>query len=458
MAARTSVGVGIGLTIALLGVSTLALFVLTLVFWSDLQKTRGERDTFVSETKAFVSPGEMNSDDMRALKAEAEKNKKTVAAYMQESARTLSQKLTGTARPGIAEVVKSVDGLLGAEQTSVQALLADKDAKIAALTKSAADADASRQAALSDLNSQVALTKRQKEDLDKGVAAMSKDVSKVTSEADAYRAALEKARAEMAAAMDRAKRESEDKEAALNSKIAKMNEELLVAQGKIRSLSEKNRASALRPSDEAALVDAEVIGVDPSSGSVFINRGAKNHVVLGMTFEVYPDPAAIRPDPSTGEYSRGKASLEITKVDDSTATARVVRGARGQPVVRGDVLANAIYDPSKVYTFVVYGNFDSGDGAPTAEGQNDVKALIEQWGGKVGDTLAGDVDFLVLGARPVLPPAPPANAPVPVVQEFLRLQRMVKEYDRLLEQAGATSIPVLNQNRLNTLIGKSGTR
>jgi hypothetical protein len=27
-------------------------------------------------------------------------------------------------------------------------------------------------------------------------------------------------------------------------------------------------------------------------------------------------------------------------------------------VVRGDVIANAVYDPKKVYTFLIRGNFD----------------------------------------------------------------------------------------------------
>ena len=72
----------------------------------------------------------------------------------------------------------------------------------------------------------------------------------------------------------------------------------------------------------------------------------------------------------------------------------------------------------------------------------------------LGD-LQGDVDFLVLGERPVLPPRPGNDAPLELVQEYIRLDRIVQRYDRLLEQARATSLPVLNENRLYTLLGAS---
>jgi len=39
------------------------------------------------------------------------------------------------------------------------------------------------------------------------------------------------------------------------------------------------------------------------------------------------------------------------------------------------------------------------------------------------------------------------------VLEYIRLNRIVQEYDRIFQQAAATSIPVLNQNRLATLTG-----
>jgi redox-sensitive bicupin YhaK (pirin superfamily) len=119
------------------------------------------------------------------------------------------------------------------------------------------------------------------------------------------------------------------------------------------------------------------------------------------------------------------------------------------------VIANALYDPRKVYTFLVYGNFDvNGDGRATAAEADQIRALIEGWGGKVVSDLSGNVDFLVLGQRPQVPPKPGAGQPIAVVQEFIRLDQAAQRYDTLFQQASATSIPVLNENRLYTLIGK----
>ena len=61
--------------------------------------------------------------------------------------------------------------------------------------------------------------------------------------------------------------------------------------------------------------------------------------------------------------------------------------------------------------------------------------------------------LLVLGQRPQLPPAPNSGTPLPVVNEWMRLNDIAVRYDKLLEQAVATSVPILNQNRLYTLTG-----
>jgi len=197
-----------------------------------------------------------------------------------------------------------------------------------------------------------------------------------------------------------------------------------------------------------------VLAVVDADGTVYINRGRNDRIVLGMSFEVYGDASQIKRT-ADGDYSRGKASLEVIRLDDNSATCRVTRATRGNPVTKGDVIANALYDPHKTYSFLVFGNFDADrDGRSTPTEAGEVKAIITGWGGRLADSLSGDVDFLVLGTRPVVPPQPPADAPTALLQEFIRQRNIAREYDRLFEQAAATSIPVLNENRLRTLIGR----
>src|SRR5690606_30821755 len=79
-----------------------------------------------------------------------------------------------------------------------------------------------------------------------------------------------------------------------------------------------------------------------------------------------------------------------------------------------DIIANAVYDPNKTYKFVIDGLFDiDGDGITNRYETQDLAALIEQWGGTVEDEVVGDIDFIVLGEKPTLPPPPGPGAPSP---------------------------------------------
>ncbi len=455
MAARTSTGPGLGIAIALLGILTLALFVLTFVFLGQKQNAEKERADLAAASKAIVAETERNTDSVRGLIEEAGKSGSSVVMHVQNQQRDLALKVTGNQNAKATEVIDAINKALGEQGGNLLGTLATRDAKIAQLDKSNKDAEAARQAALADLQSQAGITKRQKDDYDQGLTALTADIGKYKSDIDAARGELDKARGEMGTAIDRNKREFEDKEADLNSRIAKANDDLLVAQAKVRELQSRLGGQTLKPADEYALVDGEVIGIDASGSNVFLNRGRSNKIVLGLTFEVYTDATSIRPDPRSGEFNRGKATVEVIKIDADSSTARIIRNPRGNPVVKGDVIANAIYDPKKIYTFLVYGNFDfNNDGRFSAEEQVDITVLVNQWGGKVTETLTGDVDFVILGLRPIVPPAPPVDAPPAVVEQHVFEVRKQQQYDRLLQQATATSIPVLNQNRLFTLIGR----
>jgi hypothetical protein len=103
---------------------------------------------------------------------------------------------------------------------------------------------------------------------------------------------------------------------------------------------------------------------------------------------------------------------------------------------------------------MVEGLFDTnGDGRESRYERDELAALIERWGGTVVDEITGDLDFMVLGAKPVLPPAPAVGAPIAVINEYNRLGREIQRYEELQLAAEATSVPLLNANRLQTLIG-----
>jgi len=212
----------------------------------------------------------------------------------------------------------------------------------------------------------------------------------------------------------------------------------------------------IKPENPATLVDGTVIDTVRGSEEVFISRGRQSHIVRGMTFEVYDDPGSIRIDPRTGELPRGKASLEVIDVSDVSSTCRITRTVPGRPVVRGDIIVNAIYDPEYRFKFLVHGKYDVDlDGRPTELEAEFLRNLVVEWGGEViiGETLPGNLDFLILGEVPPKPINPQVDAPDHVIDAWLRANVAYDKYHELQRQAMDAQIPILNANRFFILIG-----
>ena len=199
----------------------------------------------------------------------------------------------------------------------------------------------------------------------------------------------------------------------------------------------------------------------PPRSAAFIpvgGLGIADRLVVGLPFEIYSGLTNIKPGPN-GEYPPGKATIEVIRIDDTSSVARIIRENAGTPIIRGDAIANAVYDPRKQYSFAVFGNFDTDrDGIPTPQGRQDVRAMITQWGGKVSEDIVGNTDFLVLGTKPALPPQPKSTDPVELIQRFLMLKQESQKYDELFDAAQKAGIPVLNENRLYTLTGAHAQR
>ncbi|MCL4212133.1 MAG: hypothetical protein KJZ68_15890, partial [Phycisphaerales bacterium] len=242
----------------------------------------------------------------------------------------------------------------------------------------------------------------------------------------------------------------------LERSIDSIRSDLALKDSQLGMLQRIINESRLKAANPAALVDGRVIDNATGDGQVFINIGRQHKVSMGMTFEVYDSETQIVPDQFTGEYPRGKASLQVIRVSETTSTAKITRSVPGRPVVRNDVIANAVYDPTKEYMFFVHGKFDmNGDGRPSEAETDLVRNLILQWGGKVveGDTLRGDADFLLLGVQPNEPPPLRANPTPEEVRIWAEQKAAGDRYNRLLQDAMKASIPVLNQNRFLILIG-----
>jgi hypothetical protein len=283
---------------------------------------------------------------------------------------------------------------------------------------------------------------------------MGEQIEQQRAEVDTYRRQVQEATDNMDSRVAGIRADYEAEKSDLVGRLNAAQQTVLDLEEQLAKLRQTSRDVTLAPLPEAGLADGSILNVFPQDNYVVIGRGRADKVVLGMTFAVYSQGTTIRPGPD-GTYPRGKAAIEVISIDQNSSRARIIGSTAGDPIVRGDIIANAVYDPEKIYKFVVYGNFDTNrDGIATPQERLNIEAMIDRWGGNVQDDLGGDVDFLVLGERPILPPPPPGTAQIELVREFVRLREVVERYDELLARAQSTSIPILNQNSLATLIGR----
>jgi len=459
MAGRTSTSFGVAATITILGILCLALFVVSAVFFGKYNDAKRNVDSLTSTQAEIIADGERNSDDVRLLKNEALRaGGKSLVGYLLKSQQDMMQAVTGSKRDSFATFQTRIKDIPGADTGPLLSVLGARDAEVKRLRDEYAKADAARVQAQTDQKNAVDRIRGIEESHQRTVDALSAEVGQYRSEVETYRTGADdyKKRMDEQAAKDRTAFDETRRN--LEKQLAKLTDEKLILENQLAVLRGQKNLETFRGRPEESLVDGDVIGLNSADKTVALSIGAKQKVALGMTFAVYGDGNAIKPD-ANGRYAPGKATLEVISVDDSSSTARITSEVKGNPVVRGDVIANALYDPAKVYRFVVFGNFDTDrDRLATSLERQDAENMIRAWGGEIVPDLSGEVDFLVLGERPLLPPRPDAAAPIEVVQEFIRRQRDVERYDALFKNAVSTGIPTLNENRMYTLIGKSPAR
>lgn len=457
MASRTSTSVGVGVALTLLGLASLGLFITSAVLYGKFNQSQRELNEAKVGIRDFIRDGERQQDDIRQLVEAAKRAQgQSLVAYLVKSNKEIASAVTGNSNDTVDRLLEQMRAESAKSNNSPLLRLAQERAsKVDELNTKLEQVEAARLAAQTDLKNEqervAGIVTRHNET----VAALNKEVGAYKDELGQYRSGIENVRElaekQFASQMESAKaRETE-----LSGRVSDLQQRALILEDQLARLRGERSKTTARGTSEDALVDGAIIGVDAAQRQVFLNIGRTQKAVIGMTFAVYNDANSIKTD-EDGNYKPGKATIEIVNVGQDSSTARIVTETKGNPIVTGDVIANAVFDPMKIYKFVIYGNFDTkGTGMATASGRTDIAAMVTSWGGEVKDDLEGDVDFLVLGERPVLPPRPGVDQPIEVVQEYVRLERAVNKYNELLKQATAMGLPVLNENRFYTLTGQT---
>ncbi|MHC4653275.1 MAG: hypothetical protein ACYTES_20755 [Planctomycetota bacterium] len=456
MATRTSSGTGVVVSLVVFVLCTVFLLVLTIVFYSGKAKAT-EMDAQSTLAK-YVTREQRQRESIQAIEGTVNpKRGESVVRHLQEEYQELMTYVSGN--PTLS--YQSLQGQLrnygvGEDSTVRDALqklnsdLNEREQQLDARTMEMASA----RNEINDLDEEMQRTKEaHQEEMD----AVTGKIAAYEKAAEDYRAELRKVKGEYYSAIDRLRERYEGDIARLENEKDALFQERVVLKGRLDELQEILSVSRLQAQDPSTLVDGHIVDTIGGSDEVYIDRGRKDRIVLGMTFEVYDNESALQDvDRLTGELPRGKASLQVIQVRDTTSKCMITRAVPGRPVVRTDVIANAVYDPNYVFKFMVHGKFDvDGDGKPSEAEAEYLRSLIVSWGGAVvsGEMLPGDLDFLVLGMEPPLPPDLRPDATEFQIDDWVRKRRAYERYHELFHQASEAQIPVLNANRFFILIG-----
>jgi hypothetical protein len=206
--------------------------------------------------------------------------------------------------------------------------------------------------------------------------------------------------------------------------------------------------ATFRPSAESTsllqITDGYIVQTVPGERIVYIGLGTKDHVKPGMTFAVY---SRVRGIPADG---KGKATIRVNNVFDTTSECEVTTTTVGDPVMDGDIIANPVYDRNRKFNFVVAGDFDLNyDGKIDDPDGEQVRRMIQDWGGSLQKTVDTRTDFVVLGVAPMPPSTTGDNAD----EARAKQAAGVKAFDTIRQEAKSLGIPVLTRTQFLHFVG-----
>jgi hypothetical protein len=266
--------------------------------------------------------------------------------------------------------------------------------------------------------------------------------TRITTARDSAIAQSEQFKEDTARAQDRLAAERQ----AWSKQKEKLEREVSVLQNNLKELTQELATFRKVPTETG--VDGTIINIAEQGEVAYGDLGKKDGVLLGMTFSIFAPTELGKTTPEP------KAQCRIVKIMDNSCELRVYTVKRDNPVVVGDVLHNPIYDRLRRLRFVMVGKMDiDGDGVDDSE---QLKALVQEFGGRVDTGLTVQADFLIVGEEPTVVAPPGMDASPMERQAYEEHRKAFIEYTEAKARAENFSIPVLSLNRFLGLVGIAG--
>jgi len=454
MAIRSGAGTGVIVSLVVFVLATVFLLVLSIVFYVGNREQIETVRNAESMLQVYATSRERSDDYVIKFVALADAANQSVTGYLNDQLEQRNRMLTGNPSETIERLQIQFSGNVSESsplvltltnlQSQIKSVKQELDARVEELASSHETIQSLNDQLVSQAQSKKAEVQRVKvewQDVQDGADSLN---VKSDDEFDRRKNYLDEVREENIERMQDAEERVEE--------LIGERAQLLSTIDDLRSKINSNRMNTVDPS---LLVDGRVLEVG-SGNEVFINRGELDHIVLGMTFDIYESASQLRFDEG-GNLPRGKATIEVVKVGPTTSTAKIKRSTSSQPIIRDNIIVNPVYDPDYKFSFIVHGNFDAdGDGEPESN-NSFIKNQISRWGGIVIEddgVIPGDLDFLVLGITPRKPTHQPSRGASPAMMDaYAKQQRAYDDYENLQEAAKAAQVPILTANRLDVLTG-----
>jgi hypothetical protein len=195
-------------------------------------------------------------------------------------------------------------------------------------------------------------------------------------------------------------------------------------------------------------VDGHIVNIAQGGVVAYADLGKKDGVLLGMPFAIFSPTELGKTDPQP------KARARIVKIMDNSSELRIYQIQSESPVIVGDALHNVVYDRQRRLRFSLVGKMDvDGDGVDDVE---QLKALVQEFGGRIDVRLTVQTDYLVVGEEPTVGVSPGGSASPQEQQAYEQARLRFIEYSRTKAEAEHFGIPILSMNRFLGLVGIVG--
>jgi len=226
----------------------------------------------------------------------------------------------------------------------------------------------------------------------------------------------------------------------------KLDKEILTLNNKLKALSHEVISYRRVPSESG--IDGRIVSVGEEGVVAYGDLGKKDGVLLGMPFSIFSPSEIGKTNPQP------KAECRIVKIMDKVCEMRLYNLKSDNPVIPGDLLINPVYDRERRLRFVLIGKIDvEGTGGDQSE---QIKGLIQQFGGRVEGAVTPQIDYLIVGEEPQVPPVPAAGASPLEQSQYKEAREQYITYHEAIAKAEQFGIPMLSLNRFLGLMGLAG--